>query len=964
MNEITPAEHKKGFHPKAVLKNAQQRVYNSRYLYLIFCFFVPVILSYLMYVSRGIFPFYNGSPLILDLNSQYVSFFEALREVVWGDNSLLYSFARSLGGEFMGIYAYYLASPLSYIVALFPAERIQEAILLLLLIKTGLSGLTFGYFLDRHTRTPNRLHIFVFSLMYSLSSFAVVHHNNTMWIDALILLPLFCLGLEVLVLQKKFKLYVITLSAILICNYYIGYMVCIFAVIYFCYCYFSRSEAERNPYGERLHFVRTGARFALFSILSAAISAFMLFAAYYSLGFGKSGFSTPDWSIIGNFEITDFLTKILPGAYDTVEPTGMPFIYCGLLALFMLPVYFCAKRISVREKLASLGVLTIFVLSFFTNPIDLIWHGFSMPNWLNARYSFLFIFFVLILAYKGLGNLGSISEKFVLLVGAFIVLFAAVAQKLEIEAYLTSKEKLLTYGCIWFSIFFAVGLAALLCAYIKIPAESHTHKSISAVIAAVVCTELLCNGIVCTVQLNRDVGSASYSEYVEHFGELRPAVEALRNYDSGFYRFEKTNHRTKNDNMALGINGITSSTSTLNADAIDLVNRMGYTGRAHLTMYQGGTPFSDSFFGIKYVVDYSVSDRYTSLYNELTELGNQRYKIMQNPYALSLAFGTSSDIKKFDALEDSTFIKRYSFFSRFNKMAGLMLGESKDIPMFVPVKNMKSQYRDCTLSESFVTNTYTTKETQTGDISYTYTAPYSGNYYFYLPLSTDMISPSFSVKVSGGYSGEYLTNDTNNILNVGYFEEGSQITITFSLPKDAKVSIKNTETYLWYLDNEVYEDTMTSLLAMPQMSFDEQTTDEHIVGKINTTQSNQMILTTIPYDEGWNVYIDGEKAEIYQALGALMAFDIDTSGEHTVEFKYFPKCYTVGLAISGFGLLVFIALCAVEYLLKRTRAQSCASLFHEEASSFLWYFDGDELPYVKNVDISYDDRPDDNTNNN
>ena len=94
----------KGFHPKRFLKNLQGRLQSSQYLYLLFCFFVPVILMYGVYVVKGIYPFYNGSPLVLDLNAQYVSYFEALRDFALGERSILYSFARSLGGEFFGYY--------------------------------------------------------------------------------------------------------------------------------------------------------------------------------------------------------------------------------------------------------------------------------------------------------------------------------------------------------------------------------------------------------------------------------------------------------------------------------------------------------------------------------------------------------------------------------------------------------------------------------------------------------------------------------------------------------------------------------------------------------------------------------------------------------------------------------------------------------------------------------------------
>ena len=88
--------------------------------YLMAAFFLPLVLMYLIYVGMEVWPFGKNSVLVLDLNGQYVYYFEYFREIIHGDASLLYSWTRSLGGEFMGIFAYYLCSPFTLLVAFFP----------------------------------------------------------------------------------------------------------------------------------------------------------------------------------------------------------------------------------------------------------------------------------------------------------------------------------------------------------------------------------------------------------------------------------------------------------------------------------------------------------------------------------------------------------------------------------------------------------------------------------------------------------------------------------------------------------------------------------------------------------------------------------------------------------------------------------------------------------------------------
>ena len=205
---------------------------SSEYAYLSIAFFVPALIMLAVYaIALKIYPFGDGSVLVLDMSGQYVYFFEALRNAIYGEGDLFYSFSRALGGEFFGIYAYYLASPLSYIVALFPKANITEAIFTIMLIKTGLCGASLAFYLHKRTRVVNKAAIIAFSAMYALCSYAVVYQTNTMWIDAMLWLPIVVYATERLINTGRYKLYVVALSMTIMSNYYIGYMVCIFTAI-------------------------------------------------------------------------------------------------------------------------------------------------------------------------------------------------------------------------------------------------------------------------------------------------------------------------------------------------------------------------------------------------------------------------------------------------------------------------------------------------------------------------------------------------------------------------------------------------------------------------------------------------------------------------------------------------------------------------------------------------------------
>ncbi len=474
--------------------------------YLLFAMLIPAVLTYLIYVSKTLYPFGDGCVLVLDLNGQYVWFFEALRNFVRGDADLLYSFSRALGGEFLGIYAYYLASPLSFLLCLFPKERMLEGLLALFLIKTALCGGTFGYYMHRTMKERKPFAVVAFSIFYAMSSYALVQQHNTMWIDAVMWLPLITLGIEELIRHGKYKLFTVSLAVTLFSNFYIGYMICIYCLIYFFLYYIAHAGTERcNPLGEKLHFLKSFLRIAFFAIIAVGIAMVILLSAYYSLNFGKTTFSNPQWVWDLNFNITDLLYKLLPGSYDTVRPEGLPFLYCGMLTLLFLPAYFLSRKYPMRQKIVSAVFVLIFIASMSFSVTDLIWHGFQRPNWLNYRYSFMLCFYLCVLACRAFAVFETVSLKVIAGTGGLIALFCVFLQQYTSGEYVDPND----YTCIWFS---------LLCilVYLAVLGCLRSHKCVrvvSIVLIATISVEVFLNGFWNLNALDADVTFSRYSKY-------------------------------------------------------------------------------------------------------------------------------------------------------------------------------------------------------------------------------------------------------------------------------------------------------------------------------------------------------------------------------------------------------------------------------------------------------------------
>ncbi|MBE6585323.1 MAG: hypothetical protein E7645_02210 [Ruminococcaceae bacterium] len=895
---------------------------HHEYSYLMVAFTVPAVLLYLMYVARGIYPFGDGTILVLDLNSQYVSFYEYLWDCLHGEGSLLYCFSRNLGGEFMGMYDYYVASPFALLIGLFPKDWIQESLFLVFLLKTGLCGFNMGFYLHKHSTSRSKLTIITFSILYALSSYCVIQMNNSMWIDVVLWLPLLTYGIEQLIKYGKFRLYVFTLAIILFSNFYTGYMACIFTVAYCFYYYFAHNQNnENNPTGEPNHFVRSVLRMAGWSLLAVGMVAIIIISARYSLALGKDDFSNPSWDIKQKFDLFELFFKLLPSSYDTVRPEGLPILYCGVLTLMLSPAFFISKRISNREKIAAALFILFFVASFATSTLDLVWHGFQNPNWLNYRYSFMLSFFLIILAFRAFENLRFTGRKPLLAITAFIGLMILIIQ--ELGEFLTeSNEKLVVrpFATIWLSLGLLVAYFIIICLWGQ--ARPSKKETISVVMAFIVCAEVFTSGLVELDAFDKDVSFSRHSRYETLTDTFRPITHLITENDNGFYRTEKTYHRARNDNYALNMNSLTSSSSLLNRETIDFLRNMGYASRSHWSKYLGGTPVNDSLVGIKYIITkddlkhYYGDPLYTKEdygYDEDAMLHGS-YDVYLNPYVLSIVHGVNEAYADFDMTQYD------NPFDCLNAMVTAMLGEDETVEIFVPaVQNGEPELLNATTSSIAEHKKYAVSNTDsTGVLTYSYTVPENTELYYYFPSDYPReVKLKFNNSSKDGFGG----SETQRIVSLGIVTQADKA-------NDAKleVTIDNSshnlyikdswKSCIYYIDWAVFEEAMGRLSETP-MVFDSDWNDDHLTGTVKTTTERQLMYTSIAYDEGWKVTVDGNPVEIFKSSDALVTFYVEGAGEHSIELKYMPDEYVLGFTVSVLFIAIFLALLILYPLLRK-----------------------------------------------
>ena len=79
------------------------------------------------------------------------------------------------------------------------------------------------------------------------------------------------------------------------------------------------------------------------------------------------------------------------------------------------------------------------------------------------------------------------------------------------------------------------------------------------------------------------------------------------------------------------------------------------------------------------------------------------------------------------------------------------------------------------------------------------------------------------------------------------------------------------------------------------------------MGKINfgKVDDKKLVYTSIPYDEGWKVYVDGKEVETKALANSFLTFNID-KGTHKIKFKYHIPYFKEGIILTIFGISVLI----------------------------------------------------------
>lgn len=866
-------------------------------------FLIPALILLASYFIFGVWPFGEESVLSLDLNGQYVYYYDHMYDVLYGGESVFYSWNRNLSGEWMGIIGYYLGSPFNFIVWAFPRNAILEGLLTMMCVKVGAIGLAMSVYLSRAKRF-SKLTTIIFSICYALCSYTIVQIMNPMWLDGVMILPIICLGIERFVDRGRFRLLAFAWVYGFVTCFYIGYMLAIFSIIYFMlYMVITKDEEARE------HFFKKAFQILGLGITAVMISAFMLIPVYESLSYGKFEFSTPDYSLKDNFPLIELLDKLLPNSYDTVRMTGLPFLYCGIITVLLLPAYFFHSKIRRSERIGYAAVMLILIISMYIRPVDMMWHGGQLPNWLPYRYSFMLSFLMIVCAATVFERLKEVNTK--VLGGTCLAWTAIMVYQESMDNYVADlnngRDTLGSFSTILPAIIILFTITVFVVQLkdkFNFDLRCRRTRMFSIILIAVISGEALYNTVGQISLQDTDITFSNHDTYVDYIPKLRETVNEIKEQDDGFYRIEKYFFRTVNDPAAVNMYGLSHSSSTLNAKPIELLKRLGFTARSHYTRYSGATLITSSLFGVKYELSTSGNDPINVRHGE-------EITVTENEYALPICYIGNSDILDLE-------LTQYDPFTAQTELLNTLIGQHYqyydriyDVDM-----NAKNLTQGTTTDQHHSFKVITAGET--ASLTYVFNVPKTGMLYMYLPSTYER---KVNLTVNGISKGNYFENDNNNMKELGEFNEGDEVTVVLTLTKD---NLYFREAEFAVVSEDAVKYGLNLLRDMNKDTVCTKTSATSVKTEISCAE-DCALLTTIPDEKGWTVYVDGKKTEYEEAVGALIAVPL-TAGLHTVEMKFVTAGYPAAVLISIAGVIILAA--AVILWLKRNPMERLRSKIH------------------------------------
>ena len=881
-----------------------RKIKDIKWNYLWIAFLIPVVGMLFVMLVAGAEPFGQSSMLYSDMYHQYYPFFKGFRRALLSGDSLLYSWNVGMGMDYLGLISYYLASPLNLLSILVPEKFLLEFYSLLMPVKLGLASLFFAVFL-RKTFQKNDISIALFGAFYGLCAWALGFQWNIMWLDTFALLPLVALGTVALLRDKKFVLYTLTLFLSIFSNYYIGFFICIFVLLLFiCYQICRCTSLKR--------FFQDLFRIAFFSLLAIGMTAILTLPAFAALQTTQSSVNQFPTSFRLNIAdentwkgLLDAMRQVagnMSGGVELNFKEGLPNIYAGVGTILLAFLYLMAKDVKFRDKVCCVALLLFFNLSFIIRQLDYIWHGFHFTNVIPYRFSFLYCFVMLYMAYRAW-----------LMRNQFRIWQTLLAALLTAGIMACSDARLNPEFLAYNLSFLVLYLTAFLYGQFRgakpkiqedqdeeevlrkiHEARNRRRAAARAVVAVIMAAELIASLVNFGCRFSF-TAVRNYPKDTKYSASMIRYMVNDREDDTLFFRAEVTHTQTLNDGALNGYNGISAFTSSANVKTTLFMQALGYGAKNTYNRYcfEEASPVSNLFLDLKYMIDRDGKDKQSEYFDYVHHYGNTY--LYENTAYLPLGFLTERE------LADVEFDSGNNPFLLQNRIFSAATGLDGDVWHTVSGSSLEITAKDVTVSDQNSSGYCSYKEgLKNSKVYYNYTVQQDGFFCVYLNLPK---RNAVSIRLN---DVELYTESMSlpQMLAVGDVAVGDVVTVQMTCKENEKGTMTLTSAVLNNdLFRQGYEILNASTLELTEFS------NTFVKGVVHCDRDG-LLYTSIPQNGNWIVQVDRDPAKVRLVGDCMIGVEL-TEGKHTITFVYRNPAFSAGWKVS----LGCATLLAVLYLL-------------------------------------------------
>ena len=577
----------------------------------------------------------------------------------------------------------------------------------------------------------------------------------------------------------------------------------------------------------------------------------------------------------------------------------------------MLVCYFISREIPFREKMLHGAFLVFMFLSLNINKLDFIWHGMHFPNQLTHRFTFVICFLLVAMAYRAFNRLNGIKAWSIPAIIAIVAGYYLLAQKIMTDVV----DDMNTF--VYYGLALTAAYGILLVLYKK---QKLVRRRFILVLALVVAAEL---GATTAIDFNT-MGNSSRETYNENKASVIRLAEyagkeggATSEGGNGrFARMEIDDPLIHNCPAMYHYRGMGQFASTLNCNTTTLMEHIGLEGHpgSNRFNYNETSPVTNCMVNMDYLIakNRKIEDPdFTYIKSD----GNSR--LYESNYPMSIGYMLPESIRTWSPYDANPFINLNDYVRAatsgkvekvFDNMGqGVVSGED------VSAAYVSDSEVECTLHNTAVK----------ASASIEYEATTSEKYYVY--VAADYADEIF-IEREDSPEDIAVQADCGSILNIGPMEEGQtfKIKVYFEEGNAGRITC-----YVCTLDEEAWEQTY-GMISSNLMTVTD-AGDTFIKGTIDADDSG-ILVTSVPYEEGWSMKIDGQETSIAELTGDVWISAQLEPGTHEIELRFRPAGFIKGLILTIESIIILIVATLLPAVLRRRRSQTEGSDCSTESS--------------------------------